>query len=339
MRCASPPESVGAGAAEREVVRGRRRPGTCSAVRDLAEQLAGDLSSRWRRASSSSTCATSSPSGSAADLVERAVAEAHGRRVVAQPAAAALEQSTSPTKCSSCSRRARRESRGFFEGGVEAFELEAERAERVLLRLSDAFGLRTCGLRPSIHCFARAVQHRSAAAAAKSRSNGTSSGTPGAAAEGGEHRAGERLAADSATERARPSASVSFGSRSSAAGFAPVCVPRPSHAGHQPSELLNEKLCGVSGSKLRPHLSQARCWLWTRPCQRGFGHVVVRDGRRAPRPCPARARSRRCRRCASGRPAARRCGRSPLRPRACGGGRSSAASSSECVSPSIRTRT
>jgi len=54
-----------------------------------------------------------------------------------------------------------------------------------------------------------------------------------------------------------PAASVSFGSRSSAAGFAPVCVPRPSQAVHQPSELLNEKLCGVSRSKLRPHLSQA----------------------------------------------------------------------------------
>jgi predicted dehydrogenase len=47
--------------------------------------------------------------------------------------------------------------------------------------------------------------------------------------------------------------------RARAAGFAPICVPRPSHAGHQPSALLNEKLCGLSVSKLRPHFSHARC--------------------------------------------------------------------------------
>ena len=38
-----------------------------------------------------------------------------------------------------------------------------------------------------------------------------------------------------------PWARVRFGSRSSAAGLAPVCTPKPSQAGHQPSELLNEK--------------------------------------------------------------------------------------------------
>ena len=58
-----------------------------------------------------------------------------------------------------------------------------------------------------------------------------------------------------------PSARVSFPSRIKAAGLAPICVPSPSHSPHQPRWLLNEKLCGVSGSKLRPHFSHARCWL------------------------------------------------------------------------------
>ena len=44
-------------------------------------------------------------------------------------------------------------------------------------------------------------------------------------------------------------------------GCAPCCMPSPSQVGHQPSGLLNEKWCGVSGSKLRPQRSQAKCWL------------------------------------------------------------------------------
>ena len=60
-----------------------------------------------------------------------------------------------------------------------------------------------------------------------------------------------------------PSDKVSFGSLSSAVGFVPACVPNPSHASHQPKALLNEKWWGESGWKLRPHSSQAKCWLWT----------------------------------------------------------------------------
>ena len=45
----------------------------------------------------------------------------------------------------------------------------------------------------------------------------------------------------------------------------------PSQAGHQPSQVLNEKLCGVSGSKLRPQRSQAKCWLWISVSQRDSG--------------------------------------------------------------------
>ena len=56
-----------------------------------------------------------------------------------------------------------------------------------------------------------------------------------------------------------PWAKESLGSRSKAAGFVPVCTPRPSQAGHQPKGLLKEKLCGDSGSKLRPHFWQAKC--------------------------------------------------------------------------------
>ena len=44
-------------------------------------------------------------------------------------------------------------------------------------------------------------------------------------------------------------------------GLAPCWVPSPSQTGHQPSGLLNEKWWGESSSKLRPQLSQLRCWL------------------------------------------------------------------------------
>ena len=39
----------------------------------------------------------------------------------------------------------------------------------------------------------------------------------------------------------------------------PGWMPRPSHSGHQPSGLLNEKLWGVRCAKLRPQSLQARC--------------------------------------------------------------------------------
>ena len=115
--------------------------------------------------------------------------------------------------------------------------------------------------------------------------------------------------------------------------------PSPSQAGHQPSELLNEKLCGLSVSKLRPHFSQARCWLWTRTGQRGSGTSSC-GWATWTTPLPSASAFSMLpairERCVA---ADRRSDRSRLRPRACGGGRSSAAVSSEWVSPSIRTRT
>ena len=58
----------------------------------------------------------------------------------------------------------------------------------------------------------------------------------------------------------------------------PVCVPSPSHAGHQPSALLKEKLCGESGSKLRPQRSQAKCWLCVSTGHCGSGTSSARIG-------------------------------------------------------------
>ena len=144
-------------------------------------------------------------------------------------------------------------------------------------------------------------------------SNGTSSGHARAAARrrpasrrrGGCRRSGQRATA--------PWASVSFGSRSKAAGLVPVCVPSPSQAGHQPSGLLKEKLCGESGSKLRPQRSQAKCWLWISTGHCGSGTSVAADRPRAARRGPAPGRSPRCRRSASGRRRESSPGRSPLR--------------------------
>ena len=91
-------------------------------------------------------------------------------------------------------------------------------------------------------------------------SNGTSSGTP-VPCESAASIHCETLWWTSGHSATAPWPSVSFASLSKAVGFAPVWVPSPSQAEHQPSGLLNEKLCGVSCSKLRPQRSQARCWL------------------------------------------------------------------------------
>ena len=58
-----------------------------------------------------------------------------------------------------------------------------------------------------------------------------------------------------------PAFSDKWASRITSAEFAPCWTPRPSHVGHQPRGLLNEKWCGFNGSKLRPQRSQAKCWL------------------------------------------------------------------------------
>ncbi len=112
----------------------------------------------------------------------------------------------------------------------------------------------------------------------------------GRAGEAFQHRRGTAGCRARATAPRRPSASVSFGSRSRAAGFVPVCTPSPSQAGHQPSGLLKEKWCGASGSKLRPHRSQAKCWLWICDRPARLGHVVAGDRPRASTPRP-RARA------------------------------------------------
>ena len=75
-----------------------------------------------------------------------------------------------------------------------------------------------------------------------SSSNGVSSEKPTCRASASAKRS-ERAAPASASGQAAiaPSRSDSRGSRISTAGFAPFCTPSPSHVGHQPSGLLNEK--------------------------------------------------------------------------------------------------
>ncbi len=62
----------------------------------------------------------------AADLLQRGVAELHGGGVIAQPTAAALTAFDHIDKVIERGSQAWREFGGFFEGGVEAFELEAQ---------------------------------------------------------------------------------------------------------------------------------------------------------------------------------------------------------------------
>ena len=97
-----------------------------------------------------------------------------------------------------------------------------------------------------------------------------------------------------------PSASVICMLRKRDAGLAPTSTPRPSHALHQPSGLLNEKWCGESGSKLRPHCAAHEVLAVDLHRPAVFGLLVVarwpgaaRRGRgRGPFRCcrPARAR-------------------------------------------------
>ena len=86
-------------------------------------------------------------------------------------------------------------------------------------------------------------------------------------------RASRRTAAGrrSATRARRPRRASAACCGTGPRGWRRLPTPRPSHAGHQPSGLLNEKWCGESGSKLRPHVLHTRCWLWTFTGQRSSG--------------------------------------------------------------------
>ena len=199
-----------------------------------------------------------------------------------------VEHSTSPTRCSQLAAHGRREPRGFFQRRIQPLVLKAEQRP---LRFSCACRRRTrrsnprrcratrCGAawppadRTARRAARRVVRRQRLEHPSERRSNSAVGHSPTA-----------------------PWASVSLGSRNSAAGLAPVCVPNPSQAGHQPSELLNEKLCGVSRSKLRPQLSQAKCWLWISVRHFDSSHVRIGDRPRASRPCPATRRSPPCRR-------------------------------------------
>ena len=97
--------------------------------------------------------------------------------------------------------------------------------------------------------------------AGSSCDHGTSSEKPTWCASASAKRVNGCVSSSSGHAVSAPVRSVNSGSRTSTAGLAPFCVPSPSHTGHQPSGLLNEKWCGLSGSKLRPQRSHAKCWL------------------------------------------------------------------------------
>ena len=88
IRCASPPESVGAGRAKRQVLQAHVDQ-ELQPVADLADQLAGDLPLGVGRASSSGTPPAAGPAAGGRARRSSRPRKPHGRRVVAQPAAAA----------------------------------------------------------------------------------------------------------------------------------------------------------------------------------------------------------------------------------------------------------
>ncbi len=141
----------GRAAAEREVIEAdvdQER----EAIVDFADELAGDLlfaGGEFPFLHLSDEVAQ----GRAADLVERAFAEAEGGRVIAQAAAAAFAAIDFADKMLEQLRVARGELRGFFERGVEAFVLEVEdRAIRLRIGSSISFWVlsrrRRSNLRP-----------------------------------------------------------------------------------------------------------------------------------------------------------------------------------------------
>ena len=125
MRCDSPPESVGGAAAEGEVLEADVDEER-EAVADLADQLAGDFLLARRGASSCRPSASSSPSGRRLYSSIVRSWKRDGGGVVAQPAAAALAALDLVDEVFEPAAQTRGEARGFFEGGVEAFVLEAE---------------------------------------------------------------------------------------------------------------------------------------------------------------------------------------------------------------------
>ena len=170
-------------------------------------------------------------------------------------------------------------------------------------------------------------------------SKGTSSGHAGARGRSLRAWRGRARPPPAGHSATAPSASVSFGSRSKAAGLVPVCTPSPSQPGHQPSGLLKEKWCGPSGSKLRPQRWQAKCWLWISRRPERLGHALLGIDHATARRGPGPGRFPRCRRSASGLRAAPSRDRPPPRRGASAGGRFPAADRPNRSGRSTRMRT
>src|SRR4051794_9264031 len=128
------------GAAERKVIEAHvdeeREP-----VVDFADQLAGDFLFVGGELPFFYLCHELAEGG-AADLVECAVTEADGGCGVAKPAAAAFAAVDLADELLKQCAKMRRELGGFFEGGIEAFVLEAEERLHLLGTRGRAGGCR-----------------------------------------------------------------------------------------------------------------------------------------------------------------------------------------------------
>ena len=264
MRCASPPESVGRRPRQRQIIESDVDQ-ELQAAGDLAQQFAGDLLLRLAQLPAVDLRwpirpAAACPSSPIVWPRKRTAAASSRKRLPSQ-----VEQSTSPTRCSSLHAQARRRAATLLRwpGRGPCTGNRKSRVSTVDAHCSalDFAPTLSCELSvTSIHCVARAVQNHAADAG---RRAARTARRAEAACRG---RAPSSIARAIGKLQVGPQIEHAFGQRQlriahSAAGLAPICTPRPSQVGHQPSGLLNEKLCGVSGSKLRPHWSQARCWL------------------------------------------------------------------------------
>ena len=207
-------------------------------VADLADQFAGDLLLARRSASSRRSSSSQFAQRQAAVVVDRAIAEPHGRGVVAQAAAAARRAFDLVDQMLQPRAERRRQPRGFFQRRVEPFELEAEQRRR---RPSVLFW-RPASAVPARHVeplFAGAVQDDPPLPGVELVERHVE--RHARVARAGRRASTARPAWPTFGQRATaPSASVSFGSRSSAAGFAPICDAQP-FARRAPAERAVER--------------------------------------------------------------------------------------------------
>ena len=243
----------------------------------------------------------------AADLVECAVAEADGGRGVAQPAAAALAAIDLADELFEQCAQARRELRGFFECGIEAFVLESEEGCR--FGTSGSVGsdsLADFDLRCRVDrdpFFFGAEEDRAALARREVvvRHVDRHAGVRG---EGRQHQLRNGQA------HIGPDQQRAFFERevrvAQQCGRVRADLRAETFARRAPAERAVEReIVRIERVEAAAAFFAGQVLAVNADGPARLGDVVVWDGRRGPRLCPGRVRFRCCRRCASGHRAGR----------------------------------